>query len=67
MESQTYETTPTRSAVRPFHINIPEEALLDLRRRVLATRWPDRETVTDRSQGAQRCTGLPMPHAAPSM
>jgi pimeloyl-ACP methyl ester carboxylesterase len=53
METQTYETTPTRFEVRPFHINVPEEALDDLRRRVLATRWPDRETVTDRAQGAQ--------------
>jgi len=53
MESQTHETTPTRFAVRPFRINVPEEALVDLRRRVVATRWPDRETVTDRSQGVQ--------------
>jgi pimeloyl-ACP methyl ester carboxylesterase len=53
METQTHETTPTRFAIRPFRINVPEEALVDLRRRVLATRWPDRETVTDRSQGAQ--------------
>jgi len=41
------------NAVRPFHINVPEAALLDLRRRIGATRWPDRETVTDRSQGVQ--------------
>ncbi len=53
MESQTHETTPTSFAIRPFRINVPEEALVDLRRRVTATRWPDRETVTDRSQGAQ--------------
>jgi pimeloyl-ACP methyl ester carboxylesterase len=50
--------TATRAAaedgsIRPFHINIPKEQLVDLRRRVLATRWPDRETVTDRSQGVQ--------------
>ncbi|HSY42705.1 MAG TPA: hypothetical protein VK811_02270, partial [Candidatus Acidoferrum sp.] len=32
--------------IRPFHINIPDEDLADLRRRILATRWPDRETVT---------------------
>ena len=37
--------------IRPFHINIPDEDLADLRRRILATRWPDRETVTDESQG----------------
>ncbi len=38
-------------AVRPFRITVPEEALVDLRRRVAATRWPDRETVPDQSQG----------------
>jgi pimeloyl-ACP methyl ester carboxylesterase len=41
------------SAVRPFKINVPEEALADLRRRIAATRWPDRETVIDQSQGVQ--------------
>jgi Epoxide hydrolase N terminus len=44
------------NAVRPFHINVPEEALVDLRRRIAATRWPDRETVNDRSQGVQLAT-----------
>jgi hypothetical protein len=39
------------NAVRSFRINVPEAALVDLRRRVAATRWPDRETVTDQSQG----------------
>jgi pimeloyl-ACP methyl ester carboxylesterase len=43
----------TTGAIRPFRINVPEEALVDLRRRLAATRWPDRETVTDRSQGVQ--------------
>jgi pimeloyl-ACP methyl ester carboxylesterase len=38
-------------AVRPFHVNVPQAALDDLRQRVLATRWPDKETVTDESQG----------------
>lgn len=38
-------------AIRPFRVNIPEEALADLRRRIAATRFPDKETVTDRSQG----------------
>ncbi len=53
MENQTHETTP---AVRPFRINVPEEALVDLRRRALATRWPERETVTDAAQGVQLAT-----------
>ena len=43
----------TTDAIRPFHINIPEDDLVDLRRRVLTTRWPDRETVRDQSQGVQ--------------
>jgi len=48
-------TSPTNdpAAIRPFHVNIPQEALNDLRRRVLATRWPDKETVADQSQGVQ--------------
>ncbi|TIU98857.1 MAG: epoxide hydrolase, partial [Mesorhizobium sp.] len=41
----------TSGSIRPFRIDIPEEALADLRRRVLATRWPDKETVDDQSQG----------------
>ncbi len=52
METHTHETTST-SEVRPFRINVPEEDLVELRRRVLATRWPDKETVADQSQGAQ--------------
>ncbi|MBV9633032.1 MAG: alpha/beta fold hydrolase, partial [Methylobacteriaceae bacterium] len=38
-------------SIRPFRINFPEEALVDLRRRLAATRWPERETVSDDSQG----------------
>jgi pimeloyl-ACP methyl ester carboxylesterase len=45
---------PAGDAIRPFSsVNVPEEALIDLRRRIVATRWPDRETVTDASQGVQ--------------
>ena len=40
-------------AIRPFTAHVPEAALTDLRRRVTATRWPDPETVADRSQGVQ--------------
>jgi len=43
-------------AVRPFRINVPEDALVDLRRRIAATRWPDQETVADESQGVQLAT-----------
>jgi pimeloyl-ACP methyl ester carboxylesterase len=41
------------NAIRPFSVHVPEEALLDLRRRIAATRWPEQETVDDRSQGVQ--------------
>jgi len=41
------------NAIRPFRVDIPEEQLVDLRRRLAATRWPDKETVTDQSQGVQ--------------
>jgi pimeloyl-ACP methyl ester carboxylesterase len=41
------------NAIRPFRVDIPEEQLVDLRRRIAATRWPDRETVADQSQGVQ--------------
>jgi pimeloyl-ACP methyl ester carboxylesterase len=39
--------------IRAFQVNIPEEEVSELRRRISATRWPDKETVVDRSQGAQ--------------
>jgi pimeloyl-ACP methyl ester carboxylesterase len=43
-------------AIRPFHFKAPDAALADLRKRVAATRWPDKETVNDRSQGVQLAT-----------
>jgi pimeloyl-ACP methyl ester carboxylesterase len=46
-------TAPEDAAIRPFRVNIPEEELVDLRRRIATTRWPDQETVTDQSQGIQ--------------
>ena len=39
--------------IRPFHVNIPDDKLADLRRRIAATRWPSAELVTDSSQGVQ--------------
>ena len=43
-------------AIRPFHVSFPETELADLRRRVNATKWPERETVTDATQGVQLAT-----------
>jgi len=42
--------------VRPFQVDIPEDALVELRRRIDATRWPSKEPVSDRSQGVQLAT-----------
>ncbi len=45
-----------KTAIRPFQVNFPEAELTDLRRRVNATKWPERETVTNASQGVQLAT-----------
>ena len=45
-----------RSAIRPFRVSFPEAELTELRRRINATRWPERETVADQSQGVQLAT-----------
>jgi pimeloyl-ACP methyl ester carboxylesterase len=44
------------TAIRPFHVNIPEADLTEMRKRIKATRWPERETVKDQSQGPQLAT-----------
>src|SRR6266699_1332603 len=51
METQTNQTTAT--AVRPFRVDMSEEAIADMRRRIAATRFPDKELVADASQGVQ--------------
>jgi len=57
---QKKQTKVDSEAIRPYHISISKEALTDLRNRVNATRWPDKETVTDQSQGVklQQIQGL---------
>jgi Epoxide hydrolase N terminus len=49
-------TVETANELRPFRVDISDEALDDLRRRIAATRWPSRELVADRSQGVQLAT-----------
>jgi pimeloyl-ACP methyl ester carboxylesterase len=44
-------TVKTTTEIRPFRVDIPDEALDDLRRRIAATQWPEKETVADQSQG----------------
>ena len=53
-KEQTMEQSKVE--VRPFHFHVPEEAIVDLRRRIAATRWPTKELVEDRSQGVQLAT-----------
>jgi pimeloyl-ACP methyl ester carboxylesterase len=50
------------SEIRPFRIHVPEETLVDLRRRLAATRWPEKETVTDDTQGVQLATMRALVH-----
>jgi hypothetical protein len=54
-ESETATDTGA-DAIRPFRVHFPDEALADLKRRVAATRWPERELVPDASQGVQLAT-----------
>ena len=52
----TTVTTTDGGTIRPFQIDVPQEAVEDMRRRIAATRWPERETVTDDSQGVSLAT-----------
>jgi len=54
--SVTTEKPAGTTEIRPFHVDFPDEALEDLRRRIAATRWPERETVDDDSQGVPLAT-----------
>src|SRR5262245_36623777 len=49
-------TGSDKTAIRPFRVNVPEADLNDLRRRIQATKWPERELVADQSQGVQLAT-----------
>ncbi len=48
--------TTDDKAIRPFHFTASKEAVADMRKRIAATRWPEKETVTDKSQGVQLAT-----------
>lgn len=49
-------SAPEDASIRPFRVEVPEAALVDLRRRLAATKWPSRELVADASQGVQLAT-----------
>jgi pimeloyl-ACP methyl ester carboxylesterase len=56
MAALTEQRGSDNIAIRPFRVNVPEAELTDLRRRIDATKWPERETVGDQSQGVQLAT-----------
>ena len=56
MSRTSAQSTAEDAIVRTFRIDVPEEDLVELRRRIVATRWPDKETVADHSQGVQLAT-----------
>lgn len=62
MNAVTKEQVGSETAIRPFHVNFPESDLKELRRRVAATRLPERETVTDFSQGVPLATVQKLAH-----
>jgi pimeloyl-ACP methyl ester carboxylesterase len=56
MNAVAEQTTSSSTAVRPFHVNVPEAELVELRKRINATRWPEKEPVADYSQGVPLAT-----------
>src|SRR5258705_9645524 len=50
------EQADNKNAIRPFHVNVPDEDLAELRRRINATKWPEQELVADATQGVQLAT-----------
>jgi pimeloyl-ACP methyl ester carboxylesterase len=64
LETLELEAVPQTATaeIRPFHVNFSEEKLVDLRRRVAATQWPERENVSDATQGVQLATMQKLAH-----
>ena len=52
----TQQIGSDNTAIRPFHVDVPEAELVELRKRINATRWPEKETVADHSQGVPLAT-----------
>ena len=61
-QGTSFTEDTTSDAIRPFSVHIPQAQLDDLRRRIIATNWPDREIVTDQSQGVQLSTIQALAH-----
>src|SRR5262245_41491545 len=56
IDAERAKVAADSGVIRPFRVNFPEGDLAELRRRINATRWPERETVADDSQGVQLAT-----------
>ena len=56
MSAVVQQTGSDKTGIHLFHVNVPETELTELRRRINATKWPERETVTDATQGVQLAT-----------
>ena len=56
MSESAQQTSRDTTPIRPFHVNVPEAELTELRRRINATRWPEKEAVADHSQGVPLAT-----------
>src|SRR5580698_9219222 len=56
LSNATQRGSEPADAIRPFRVIVPETELTELRKRILATRWPERETVADATQGVQLAT-----------
>lgn len=54
--TETIDQVGADQEIRPFHLTFPQDEIDDLNRRILATRWPEKETVSDASQGVQLAT-----------
>ena len=63
MNAVAQQATGDKAAIRPFRINFPETDLADLRKRIQATRWPEKETVADSSQGVRLTTSQKLARA----
>ena len=53
------ERATDKNAIRPFHVNVPEADLTELRRRIKATRWPNRKRMHRKACSSRRCRNSP--------
>ena len=56
MTQVAHQAVSDKTAIRPFHVNVPESEVTELRGRISAAKWPEQETVADQSQGVQLAT-----------